>query len=32
MEHDIGETLGNVRGALAKVHIFDGKPKFSVRA
>ncbi len=32
MEHDIGETLGHVRGALAKVHIFDGKPKFSVRA
>lgn len=30
MEHDIGETLGHVSGALAKVHIFDGKPKFSV--
>lgn len=28
MEHDIDETLKHVRGDIARIHIFDGEPKF----
>lgn len=29
MEHDIDETLKHVRGDIARIHIFDGNPKFA---
>lgn len=29
MEHDIDETLKHVRGDIARIHIFDGVPKFA---
>jgi hypothetical protein len=29
-QHDIGETLRQVKGDIARIHIFDGEPKFIV--